>query len=268
MKINKNFSYIDLFNLNKKVVVVTGASGQIGTELVQGLLDNKATVIGSDKNIDFLMINAKERKWNKKYFLPVKCNITNLDEVKNLFFLSKKKFKIIDALINNAGIAVFKPFIKRTEQEIDDVVNVNIKGTIFCIQEFLKIYNKNKSVEFGNIVNIASLYGLVSPDPKIYTDTKRNSSEIYGATKAGIIQLTKYFAVHASNYNVKVNSVSPGGILSNQGKNFIKNYSRNCPIGRMANINEIIGSIIFLLSPAASYINGHNLIIDGGFTSW
>ena len=97
------------------------------------------------------------------------------------------------------------------------------------------------------------------------------SSEIYGATKAGINQITKYFAVHLSNKNIRVNSISPGGIynLKNpQDKKFIKKYSSRNPMKRMAKIQEIVGAAIYLASDASTYTNGHNLVVDGGMSSW
>ena len=131
------------------------------------------------------------------------------------------------------------------------------------------------------IVNIASHYGLVAPDLNIYSDTKRMSSEIYGASKAGIIQMTRYFAVNALKYGVRTNSVSPGGIQDNdnilgekptqkviQGVNFRKKYNNRCPMGRLAKVQEVVDPILFLLSPASSYINGHNIVVDGGYTAW
>ena len=113
----------------------------------------------------------------------------------------------------------------------------------------------------------------MSPDPRIYQDLKRQNSEIYGATKGGIIQMTKYFAVNGfvKGAKVRVNSVSPGGILGPlniKAKKFKKAYSYRCPMKRLANTNEIAKPIIFLLSNDSSYINGHNLVIDGGMSVW
>ena len=149
-------------------------------------------------------------------------------------------------------------------------MNVNLKGTFFCIQEYLKRRRGNSALR-GSIVNVASHYGVISPDPRIYTDCDRRNSEIYGATKAGIIQMTKYFAVHAVEFGVRVNAISPGGIRNPedpQGEDFQKHYAFRCPLGRMAETREIVGPVIFLLSPAADYITGQNIIVDGGMTSW
>ena len=110
-----------------------------------------------------------------------------------------------------------------------------------------------------------------SPDPRSYTDTDRQNSEVYGATKAGVIQMTRYFAVHMAQKNIRVNCVSPGGILNPthpQGKDFIKNYSDRCPMGRMAHTHEIVGAVLYLSSSAASYTTGQNVVVDGGLSCW
>ena len=125
----------------------------------------------------------------------------------------------------------------------------------------------------GSIVNIASHYGIISPDPRIYTDCARRNSEVYGATKAGIIQMTKYFSVNAiaDGANIRVNAVAPGGIKNHrnpQGEDFQKNYGKRCPMGRLAETAEIVSPALYLLSEDASYINGHTLVIDGGMTAW
>ncbi len=118
------------------------------------------------------------------------------------------------------------------------------------------------------IINLGSIYGIVSSDPKIYTDTKRNTSDVYAASKAAIIQLTKYYAVHLSKYNIRVNCISPGGIKNNQGKDFINNYSKKTPLNRMAEKEEIIKAIEIMIDDECKYINGHNLVVDGGLTIW
>ena len=148
------------------------------------------------------------------------------------------------------------------------VFNGAIYNTEELITRFsLKVKSKNEAV----IINIASMYGVISPDYRIYSEGDRKNSEIYGATKAAIIQMTKYFAVHLAERKIRVNCVSPGGIFNPenpQSDSFIKNYSLRCPLNRMANVNEIIGGIIFLSSDAASYVTGQNLIIDGGMSCW
>ena len=120
----------------------------------------------------------------------------------------------------------------------------------------------------GSIINIGSIYGMVSGDPRIYTDCNRKTAECYGASKAAIIHMTKYFAVHLAEFNIRVNCISPGGVFNNQGEDFVKNYSYRCPMGRMGNETELTGTAIFLASDESSYLTGQNIAVDGGWSCW
>jgi NAD(P)-dependent dehydrogenase (short-subunit alcohol dehydrogenase family) len=266
----ERFSYKpeNIFSLSDEVVLVTGAAGQLGSSTVNGLIDNNAKVIATDTNLESLKQSSHRSGWNKDSVILAECNITRREDIISVIEKCSSITGPVTALVSNAGVSVFEPYLERTEESIDWVMDVNIKGTLLCIQEFIKHRKENDGG--GCIVNIGSHYGVVSPDPRIYTDCDRKNSEIYGATKAGILQMTRYFAVHAAEYNIRTNAVSPGGIrnLDNpQGDDFQKNYSYRCPMGRMAETHEMIGAILFLLSPGASYINGHNIVVDGGTTS-
>lgn len=264
------FKPTDLSNLEGRCVLITGAAGQLGSAIVEGLLLSGAKVAAVDKSLSQLKKKANDLRWDLNSTLLLEADVSKKDQVKLAFNVAEEKFNCIHHLINNAGISVFEPFMERTEESIDMVMNVNLKGVIFCIQEYLRC-KQDRPKSAGAIVNIASHYGLVSPDPRIYTDCDRKNSEIYGATKSGIIQMTKYFAVHAAEHGVRVNAVSPGGIRNSenpQGDDFQKNYSFRCPLGRMAETSELIGPVVFLLSPAANYITGTNIVVDGGMTSW
>ncbi len=266
-------------NLSKKVTLVTGANGQIGLTLINKLLQYKAKVIAIDIKVSNILKLKKNKVISDSELLIVKCDIRNSREIKQAYKKGINKFKFIDSLICNAGTAVFECFSERDNKSLDKVIDVNIKGTFFCIQEFIKNFKKKQKE--GTIVNVASHYGLISPDPRIYVDTKRASSEIYGASKAAIIQMTKYFAIHAVDKNIRTNSISPGGVSDDvnelkegvlqkikQGKGFKLEYSKRCPMKRLATVDEVVNPILFLLSSSSSYINGHNIVVDGGFSVW
>ena len=170
-------------------------------------------------------------------------------------------------MINNAGIGTYGKIEQRKKEEIQKVVDVNLIGTINLIKNFYIHFKGNKS-KLKKIINISSIYGVIPPKFNIYDNNDPvYSSEIYGATKSGIIQLTRYFAKNFSGKNITVNAISPGGILNKklQTKKFIRDYSQNVPLGRMANVDDIVEPIIFMCSDKSNYINGQNLIIDGGF---
>jgi len=259
----KSNNYLDhLFGLDSKTVFVTGAVGQLGKVICQGFLDVGSKVIGVDLKIDQNKIIQHN---NISYY---SLDITSKQSVQSLFNDLQEDHLTIDVLVNNAGVSAFEPFEDRPEESFDWVSNVNLKGTFFCIQEY---YNHKKKQGNGNIINIASIYGLISPDPNIYRDGDRKNSEVYGATKAGIIQMTKYFAVHLAKKNIRVNTVSPGGIINTenlQSEYFISEYSKRNPMGRMANVEEMLGAVLYLASDASTYVTGHNLVVDGGMSSW
>ena len=245
-----------------KTVLVTGAKGQLGSVICDGFLNSGSTVIGADLKPDQGKVIEDK---NISYFT---VDIASQESVENLFSLLLDKYHSIDILINNVGVGTFDPYKNRTEKSFDCVSDINLKGTFFCIQQYI---NHQNNLNRGNIVNIASVYGLISPDPRIYKEGDRKSSEIYGATKAGIIQMTKYFAINLAEMNIRVNAVSPGGIFnteSPQSDYFISEYSKRNPMGRMANVEEILGAIIYLASDASSYVTGHNLVVDGGMSCW
>lgn len=251
-----------LMKMDGKVVVVTGANGQLGRSLSAMFKGAGCRVVGMDVS------KSLEADANLDAFIGV--DISKKSQVKAAFEDVYSSFGHVDVLINNAGISTFEPFEERTEESFDAVMDVNLKGTFFCIQEYVRGFDTAKSKK-GSIVNIASFYGMVSPDFRVYTDCARMSPEVYGATKAGIIQMTKYFSVYLAKRHIRVNAVSPGGIFNDnnpQGADFVKNYSARCPMGRMASDKEMGGAVLYLASEAASYTTGINIAVDGGMTAW
>ncbi len=240
-------------NLNKKILI-TGSEGQIGKSLVKLLVDN---------NYDLILLDKKKKK--KKDYYCVDFN--NSKEIKDITGKIKKKYNKIYALINLAAHQVFTDFEFRTLDEIDKSLNVNIKANIYLSQFLFKnFFKKQKN---SKIINISSIFGIHSPDFKNYKKNDRKSSEVYGASKASLIQLTKYFANYMSNWHVNVNCISPGGVENKltQTTDFIKRYSQRVPSRRMAKDLEISNLILYLLSDESNYINGENIIIDGGYSS-
>ncbi len=259
-----NKGYLNnLFDLVNKVVLVTGATGQLGLEVCKAFEKAGSIVFATDKALNKGKIIDSNQM---KYF---EMDIADKESVNQGMDRVYAECGRLDVLINNAGVSCFEPFEERPEESFDWVMDVNLKGTFLCIQAYV---DKFKEMEHdGSIINIGSVYGLISPDFRIYTDCKRRNSEVYGATKAGIIQMTRYFGVHLAKYGIRVNSVSPGGIFnteSPQGKDFVENYSYRCPMGRMAHCEEMIGGILYLASAAAAYTTGQNLVIDGGMSCW
>jgi 3-oxoacyl-[acyl-carrier protein] reductase len=240
----------------EKTVIVTGANGQLGQTLTDILLNSGYRVIGIDIH------HEREQKHN---YIPVILDITDEDKIRK-FFEEINSDNEIFALINNAGVGVFSPYEDRTIQELKYVFDVNIIGTLMMTKHFMSFTENN--LQSKRVVNLGSIYGEVAPDFSIYGDTPRRSSEIYGMTKAAIINFTKYLVSYYKDTNTTFNCVSPGGIESTQGNFFKEQYSKKVPLNRMAQASEVANIITFLLSEKASYVNGENIFVDGGFTKW
>ena len=241
------------YDLKGKKVLVTGSNGQLGRALVRAFLGSSAFVYATD-----LQDEIAEKPASKNYEY-LRMDVTD----ENSVLAAAGKIKELDVLVNNAGIGIFTPFENRTPQEIDQAMDVNIKGTILCAKIFSRGMAKRKS---GRIINVGSIYGVVPADKKIYGDSGRNSSEIYAATKAGVIHLTRYLAAYLGERGIAVNSISPGGIFNNQKESFVKNYTGKTPMGRMAQTADLVGAACFLASDDAGFVTGQNITIDGGFT--
>lgn len=250
------------YGLAKKKVIVTGALGQIGRVLVKSFIENGAFVYGIDLPIqpsESLNENISTYGENFKYLAG---DISSKQMVEELVTMVKNP---IDILINCAGIGVYTPFEERTEEELDNVIATNLKGTIWMSKSVAERMKKQRA---GTIINFGSIYGVTTPDFRIYGDSGRNSSEIYGATKAGIIHFTHYLAAYLAPYGITANAISPGGVFLNQNASFVRNYENKTPLGRMGTPEDMAGTVLFLASPEAKYITGQNITVDGGFTVW
>jgi NAD(P)-dependent dehydrogenase (short-subunit alcohol dehydrogenase family) len=179
-----------------------------------------------------------------------------------------EKFKRIDGLVNNA--------YPRTNDWDNIFENVNLESwkknvdmqlnSCFYLSKLVLSEMKNKSS--GSIVNIASIYGIVGNDFSIYEDVEGMTSPVaYSAIKGGIINLTRYLASYFGPYSIRINCVSPGGVFNNQAESFVRKFENKVPLKRMATPIDIAPSVAFLLSDESTYITGHNLIVDGGWTA-
>ena len=227
-----------IFNLENKVVLITGAAGIQGPEHVKAFTAAGAKVIATDiKELDVTSENS--------------INST----VKKIL----NDYGRIDVLINNAGAT------GKSAANWEQIIKVNLTGTYNCCQIV------GSAMKQGSIINVSSIYGLVGPDFSLYQQTKYAGKPMgvsagYAASKGGVIALTKYFAsLYAPK--IRVNCVTPGGIFDNQDENFVKKYSSKTMLGRMANKNEISGTLLYLASDLSSYVTGANIVIDGGLTA-
>lgn len=264
------------FSLKDKVAIVTGALGLLGKQHCYALSEAGANVIVADLNEELANHFAKELKTKSMgCFLDV-TDINSINSMMNKILLH---FNKVDILINNAAIndMVETPRIDLNNSMFENYtlenwkksIDVNLTGTFLCSQIIGKEMVKRN---YGKIINIASTYGIVAPNQNLYKDNKNNQlfykPPAYSVTKGAIISFTKYLAAYWANKNIKVNALSPGGVENKQDEYFVKNYSNNTPLGRMAKPDEYKGALIFLASEASAYMTGANLVIDGGWTIW
>lgn len=259
--------YPDKFLLTGKVAFITGGVGFLGVEVTKAFAEAKARVVVLD--VDEYKGQKLIRELTDKGFKVEfeRFDITELTDIEksidNLFL----KYGRIDVWVNAA--------YPRTEDWGEKVENLNIKSWQRNVDMLLNSYAwisrkvclVMKAQKEGSLINFGSIYGVVGNDFTVYEGTQMSSAMAYSAVKGGIINLGRYLASYFGEYNVRVNTICPGGIFDNQNEIFVKNYSKKTPLKRMGNKEEIASAVLFLASDAASYITGISLMVDGGWTA-
>ena len=265
------------FELSGKNVVLTGAIGILGKHFSCALVDAGANLVIADRDQQACeeFAASLQRKFPHREILPLSVDLTDENSViqwrKSIF----NHFKNIQVLINNAATKsknFFAPLEQFSLQDWKSVMQVNVTGVFLCAKE---IGAKMAEQGSGSIINISSIYGLLGPDQRIYEGSwyeemggPINTPLVYSASKGAVIAMTRYLAAYWGNKGVRTNTLTPGGVASGQNNEFSKKYSERVPLGRMAEPTELIGALLFLASDASSYVNGQNLIVDGGFSAW
>ncbi len=248
----------ELFDITGKNAIVTGASRGLGRAIAIGLAKAGADLVVTDI-LDVKETVEEVRKAGRNA-IGLKVDVTSRKDVEEMIKHVINKFGRIDILVNNAGIYRSAPAESMSEEDWDKVVDVNLKGEFLCAQEAGKQMIKQRE---GKIVNIASVAGqFASPQ-----------SAAYNASKAGIISLTKTLAVEWAKHNIQVNSICPGvfttpmteGLM--EDKIFLNTVRKDVPMARAGRPEELVGAVIFLASKASSYVTGHALVVDGGWTA-
>lgn len=242
--------------LADKVIIVTGGCGLLGRAIISRLSADGAICI----NIDI----KHETSENLDTY---KCDITNPSEVDICISEILEKYEKIDGLVNNAYPRTIDWGYNFEDIELfswQRNVDMQLNSTFYLIQQVSKNMVKNKS---GSIINMASVYGIVGPDFSVYSGTLMTMPAAYSAIKGAIINFTRYLSSYLGPYNIRVNSISPGGIFDNQPTIFVSNYENKVPMRRMGKPEDISPLVGFLLSHESSYITGQNIVIDGGWTS-
>lgn len=258
-----------LFDLSGDVVIVTGALGQLGGIYSRALAARGAKVAMLDVREDAAAAVPGG--------ISIAADVTDRASLEAALERIKRELGVPSGLINNAALDSPPdasgdengPFETYPESSWDKVMAVNAKGVFLCCQVFGGCM---AAVGRGSIVNVASIYGMVSPDQALY-EYRRQQGEVffkpvaYAASKSSLYNLTRYLAAYWGRKGVRVNALSLAGVFNNQNPAFLEGYEGRIPVGRMARSDEYDGAIVFLLSRASSYMTGANLVVDGGWTA-
>lgn len=265
-----NMQYLEkMFNVKDKIIVITGGLGLLGTEYAVTILNSGAKIVVLD-NKELSAEHELKKYESNDNFKFYQVSILERVSVEKILKDITDSWGVPSVLINNAALdfipgksAAAESFEDYSLEKWNAVLAVNLTGMLICCQVFGGAMAKNKG---GSIINISSTYGLVSPDQRIYNNFIKPVS--YSVTKSGVLNLTRYLATYWGDKNVRVNTLSPGGVFNNQDSSFVEKYNNKVPLKRMARKDEYNGAILFLASDASSYMTGANLIIDGGWTAW
>lgn len=257
---------IPLITLENKTILITGGYGHLGEGISKSCALHGANVY---------VLGRSEKKFNEKFnqtdFPSIffkNCDISSEQSIKNAIVNIKEKEGKIDSIINNAFFAQGQSPENMDLKDFNNSIEGVLTSVFTCIKAIVAIFKEQK---FGKIINVGSMYGSVAPDFTVYDDFPNFlNPPHYGAAKAGIIQLSKYYASYLGKNNIQVNAVSPGPFPSNtvqESQKFIDNLGEKTCLGRIGKPEEIGGIFVFLCSDASNYVTGQNICIDGGWTS-
>jgi NAD(P)-dependent dehydrogenase (short-subunit alcohol dehydrogenase family) len=251
----------DLFSLEDRVAVVTGGAGRLGREIVRGLEEQGARVAVFDVEAERFAVDVTDRAAIEHAVADVAREWDTPHVLVNAAAVDSPP----DAPPDEVG-----PVEAYPEQSFDEVMDVNVKGTFLCCQI---IGARMAEAGRGSIVNISSIYGMLSPVQELY-DFRRRKGETffkpvaYSVSKSALYNLTRYLATYWAKQGVRVNTLTLAGVWDEQPQEFVDAYTARMPLGRMADVREVVGPVVFLASDASSYVTGANLVADGGWSAW
>ncbi|MBI1227359.1 MAG: SDR family oxidoreductase [Bacteroidetes bacterium] len=266
----------DIFDLTRKVALVTGATGLLGKQHCMALAESGASVVVADLNLGDCHHLAEELPG--KNHLSLALDVTLPHSLRTGRNAILKKYSRLDVLVNNAAVndKFESPALAAEQSRFENYplemwlrsLEVNVTG-VFLASQIIGAGMAERGS--GSIINVASTYGMVGPDQSLYLKPDGEQaffkSPAYPATKGAVLNFTRYLAAYWGNCGVRVNALSPGGVENSQESWFVENYSRRTSLGRMAQPNDYKGAVVFLASDASAYMTGANLVVDGGWTA-
>ena len=257
-----------LLSLQNKTVFITGGAGHLGTAMCEALAELGANIVIGSRDVEKSRPIAKAL--SEEFGVQasgVQLDITNQESLEAALLFVEKTYGGLDVLINNAWSGKKNTFESISIDDWKYDIDVCLNGVFYTVKKAVPYLKKTKGV----IVNVASMYGHVAPDYKMYAGTDHANPPSYGAAKAGVIQLTKYLASFLSPHGIRVNAISPGpfpfgDILGNEG--FIGTLEAKTILNRIGNPEDLKGAIALLSTDASSYMTGQNICVDGGWATW
>jgi len=274
---NKNFKSVildTLFRLDGRNALITGAAGNLGRAISRILCEAGAHVIlngRTRKTIDEFACELKDDGYDVSTAV---LDITDDKQLVELFKRIRLERGCLDIIVNNASAGRCGTIENATKDDFYKSYEINVVAAFRTIQLGKPLLKEGAKKNPGgaSVINIATMYGVISPDPAIYGKSGLNNPPHYGAAKAGLIQLTRYAACHLANDKIRVNAISPGpfpnSTITKEQPSFLKELCRKNPMNRIGQSYEVCGPVLFLASDASSYVTGINLIVDGGWTAW
>lgn len=260
-------NYLDKFKLSGKVTFVTGGVGLIGTEVTKALADagGKVVILDIDEEkSNELIISLKKESKDVEF---EEFDVTELDKIDSAIATLKSKYGRIDVWVNAAYPRTADWGSKVEDLSLDSWqknVEMHLNSYAWISRKVCLVMKEQGG---GSLINFGSIYGVVGNNFSVYDGTELTSPMAYCAIKGGIVNLSRYLASYFGEFNVRVNTICPGGVFDNQNETFVKNYERNTPLRRMGKPEEIASAVLFLASDAAAYITGATIMVDGGWTA-
>lgn len=251
----------ELLSLKDKIVLVTGGAGLYGRCIVEGVVEGDGTVIVASRNLAACKDVADKINADGGNAYAMRVDQADHDSVLALRSEIKERCGRLDVFVNNS---VSRPMHSYDDslEKWEESMRVNATGMFDITREMAALMAEGGG---GSIINISSMMGMFGPDLSNYDNTDLGIPQPdYFFHKGGMLTLTRYLARVLADKNIRVNAISPGGLFSNQQGQFLDNYNKKVPVGRMANDDDIKGVIVFLASQASAYINGENILMDGG----
>jgi NAD(P)-dependent dehydrogenase (short-subunit alcohol dehydrogenase family) len=256
---------LDRFSLKGKVALVTAGAGPLfGSSISEALAEAEATVLTASRSLERNLSFAEVLRSKGHDVRGMELDITDPRSIDRLHTEVLDRFGRLDILVNSALARVGGSFDTQTAEEWLYSAKGDMVGLFLMCKAFLDDMVRQRK---GSIINIASIYGVVANDPTLYQGTDMPQPPNYNFVKGGMINLTRQIATYYGRKGIRANCISPGGYFDNQADPFVKAYCERAPIGRMLGKEDIKGSVVFLASDASEYVNGVNLMVDGGWTA-